>query len=314
MNLNSVLKSERKRPLVSICIPTRGRVGILKQTLESIYEDKSIDLSLFEVIVSDNSDSDEINELFPFFENKKNLFFVKSESDGFMNSINALNNGKGVFLKLLNDYSYFYDNSFRRLIIFFENEENNKNCISFTSNSLGINNVNFYSSFESFIVNLSFYSSWSSAFCIRKEKFDSVKDSIKYNKQFPHTSLLFEEHNSAGFVVNDVIYFKNQIVPKKGGTDLFHDFAVIYLQMLEELFKKDLIKKQSFNRVKSDLFKKFIVYWYYSTKVRSNDFSYYVENTKDRILVYYSSIEYYKLVILAHFLIVKSFLKRLINK
>ncbi len=313
---SSLTASERNRPLVSICIPTRGRVEILKKTLESIYEDDSIDLSLFEVIISDNSKTDEINVLLPFFEKKNNLIFVKSDSEGFMNSINALKYGSGIFLKLLNDYSYFFDDSFRRLLTFFENQQNNKNCISFTSKSLGRNDIIIYTSFESFIINLSFYSSWSSAFCIRKEKFDLIESNVKYNRQFPHTSLLFKEYDSAGYVVNDVIYFKNQIVPKKGGTDLFSDFAVVYLKMLEDLLKKGLINRESFNYVKSDLFSKFLVTWYYLTKVRSNDFSYYVDNTKERILVYYSSFEYYKLIILAHLLIFKSFLirfKRIIN-
>jgi glycosyltransferase involved in cell wall biosynthesis len=307
-NINSI---ERNRPLVSICIPTRGRVDILKQTLESIYEDKSIDLNLFEVVVSDNSSTDEINILLPFFKEQKNLIFVKSESEGFMNSINALKHGKGVFLKLLNDYSYFFNNTFSQLINFFKNQEDKKNCISFTSNTLRSNNVTFYSSFDTFIINLSFYSSWSSAFCIRKEKFDLISNDIKYNKQFPHTSLLFEEYNSEGFIVNDILFFKNQIVPKKGGTDLFHDFAVTYLQMLEELLNKKLIKKESFNHIKKDLFKYFLVPWFYLTKIDSNDYSYYVKNTKERIIIYYSSFEYYKLVTSAYFMMAKSFLRKI---
>ena len=194
--------------------------------------------------------------------------------------------------------------------IFFENQQNSKKCISFTSNSLGWNDIIIYSSFESFITNLSFYSSWSSAFCIRKEKFDLIVNKVKYNKQFPHTTLLFEEYDSDGYIVNDTIYFKNQIVPKKGGTDLFSDFAVVYLKMVEDLLVAGLISRDSFNHVKSDLFSNFIVNWYYLTKVRSNDFSYYVENTKERILVYYTSFEYYKLIILAHSFIFKSFLAR----
>lgn len=312
--MNNIISQNKQKPLLSLCIPTRDRVEILKKTLESIYQDNSIDINLFEVIVSDNSPTDEINELKIFFQDKENLFFIKSDSIGFMNSINALENGNGVFLKLLNDYSYFFDNSFFDLITFFKSQVGKKNCISFTSSALNNNEIVYYSTFDSFLLNLSYFSSWSSAFCIRKEKFDSLKGVISYNNQFPHTSLLFEEYDSTGYVLNDIQYFKNQIVPKKGGTDLFHDFAVVYLNMLDVIQKNGIIQKQVFNNIKSDLFKKFLVEWYYNTKIKPNNYTYNVKNTKERILVHYSSKSYYKLLAFAYLLPFKSLLNYLNKK
>ena len=48
--------------LVSICIPTYKREEIVRQTLKSIFS-QGVDASLFEVCITDNSDSDETKNL-----------------------------------------------------------------------------------------------------------------------------------------------------------------------------------------------------------------------------------------------------------
>ena len=48
---------------LSICIPTNGRIEILKKTLDSIYANFEVSYSEFEVVLSDNSLDNELLDL-----------------------------------------------------------------------------------------------------------------------------------------------------------------------------------------------------------------------------------------------------------
>jgi abequosyltransferase len=287
-------------PLVSICIPTRNRVDILANTLDSIYSDSSIDRNWFEVVVSDNSPTDEIGKIKEFYEPFGNIRFIKSDCVGFMNSINALDNGNGVFLKLLNDYSYFFNDSFSRLINFFVEYQDKNISVSFTSGLLKSGEIVSYDSFEEYMLKLSYFSSWSSAFCIRKVSFVELRKGIIFDGQFPHTSLVLADRKSDVYIVSDILYFKNMTVPNKGGTDLFMDFSVTYLGLLKPLINQRIISQMTFNSIKKKLFYDFLVIWYYRTKIRRKNFTYYVSDTHKRILVNYSFFEYFSLIFLAY--------------
>ena len=93
------------KPIVSICIPTYGRVEILKNTLDSIFS-QCVESAKFEVCISDNSPTDETEQMLKlYFSDKTNLVYSKSTSEGFINSIEALKLGDGKFLKLHNNYT-----------------------------------------------------------------------------------------------------------------------------------------------------------------------------------------------------------------
>jgi abequosyltransferase len=290
----------KNHPLVSICIPTRNRVDILKNTLDSIYSDTSVDRSMFEVVVSDNSSTNEMDVIKGLYESMGNIRFVKSDCVGFMNSINALDHGNGVFLKLLNDYSYFFEDSFQRLINFFQKNQERSISVSFTSGMLKYNEIRSFDSFESFMFNLSYYSSWSSAFCIRRTAFLELRSIIDFDGQFPHTSLVLADRNSEAYIVNDLLYFKNMTVPKKGGTDLFKDFSVTYLGLIKSLIEEKIISNKTYNLIKKRLLYDFLVIWYFNTKIKPNNYTYYVSNTYKRILVNYSIYDFISLIFLAY--------------
>lgn len=297
-------------PLVSICIPTRDRVDILKNTLDSIYSDTSVDRSRFEVVVSDNSPTNEMDAIKGLYEPMGNIRFVKSDCVGFMNSINALDHGRGLFLKLLNDYSYFFDDSFKKLINFFHENQERSISVSFTSGMLKNHEIMSCDSFEDFMNNLSYFSSWSSAFCIRRDVFLELRSNIAFDAQFPHTSLVLADRNSEVYIVNDALYFKNMTVPKKGGTDLFKDFSVTYLSLIKRLVAEKVISQKTFNSIKQKLFYEFLVTWYYNTKVKRKNFTYYVSNTYKRILVNYTFCDYLVLVFLAYLMPFKHLLHK----
>ena len=295
---------------LSICIPTNGRIEILKNTLDSIYNDCKVSFVKFEVILSDNSTNDELLDLLDSYKNIPNIVYQKTNCNGFLNSINALKMGKGLLLKLHNNYTMFSKNGLYDLISLIEQEQNNKPLFFFKNS--GKQKTKDYDSFDSFNYDLSFWNSWSSGFSIWKEDFNKISN-LEVNKMFPHTSLFLLQHSKKKFVINNLPYFINQDVLSKGGYDLFKTFGVDYLKMIEQTMNNGHISKKTFDKIKKDLFFDFLSVWYRNTKISKNDYTFELENIKQSISVYYFKTGYYKLIFFSHIVDFKFKIKAVIN-
>lgn len=294
---------------LSICIPTKGRLEILKNTLDSIYLDYEGSHEEFEVVISDNSTDDLLPQMLSQYDCHPNIVYEKTTSEGFLNSINALKMGKGMFLKLHNDYTIFKAGALSEMISFIKHEATAKPLIFFSNDEKGNNKIARFNSFDSFIYDLSFLNTWSTGFAIWKEDFHKYSRK-EVNKIFPHTSLMLYQYEKKSFVINDVSLFSNQEVNKKGGYNLFNAFAVQYLKMVEDCLKQKQISLRTFKHIKQDLFKKFLVVWYYNTKVAINQYTFDLSDIKASITVFYSEIEYYRMIISAHKMAVFKSVKR----
>lgn len=101
---------ETKQPLLSICIPTYNRANVLKDNLDSLVRTEGFSDEV-EVIISDNCSTDETKQIGKFFSEKySNIKFFRNDCNvgAEQNVLFALERGTGLFLKLINDYSFFY--------------------------------------------------------------------------------------------------------------------------------------------------------------------------------------------------------------
>lgn len=298
-------------PIISICIPTKDRIEILRKTLNSIYSSNTLNFEEFEVVISDNSESDELQEVIvKEYEQISNIHYYKSQQKGFLNSISALEFGKGKLLKLHNDYTMFSNGSLERLISFVKDYMAEQPFIFFSQGILRNQTIKEYNCFNDFVFDLSYWITWSTAFSIWREDFLKLKNK-EIDSIFPHTSLLFFESNKEKFVVNNLDYFKNQNIPSKGGYNLFYGFSVIFLRMLEKSKLNNDITQDTFSKIKKDLYYKFLMLWYYNTKVIRNKYSYDMTNIKSSICTYYTMFEYIKLILLAYLLSIKKVVRKI---
>lgn len=289
---------------LSICIPTNGRLEILKNTLDSIFINCEVNFSDFEVVISDNSSDNMLLELLDSYKEFPNIVYGKTTSEGFLNSINALNMGSGLFLKLHNNYTIIKNGALKQIISFIKNEEINKPVTFFTNGALKNIDVDTFDAFDTFSSQLSYWNTWSTGFAIWKEDLEKYSQK-NLNKMFPHTSLLLRQNDKKNFIINNKSIFINQEVSQKGGYNLFKTFGVDYLKMMDELQKKAIISTITFNKIKSDLFNIFFVEWYFNTKIRNNNYSYDLTDIKGSVKEYYSIREYYYLIFLSYFLYIK---------
>lgn len=294
------MKNKVNSPIVSICIPTYGRIQIMKNTIDSIYN-QEVDNSLFEVCISDNSPTDETKEMLEtYFKDKTNLIYNKSICEGYYNSIEALKLGKGKFLKLHNNYTMFRSEMLETFIKMIDGYLE-QDCVIF--NTFGaieqLNNVGIYSSFNEFINCITYFSTWSTSFGIWKKDFDLICDSIDFDTMFPHTSLLFSQTNKEKYIVDNTLYFDNQDVGKKGGYNLPETFGNRYLGMVQKLYQQKFIFDKTYSNIKFGILD-FIAQWYLKVRIHPEKYTFSFDNWEKIIFDLYGNegneyiLSYYK--------------------
>lgn len=274
MNSNNKIQ-----PLLSICIPTCLRPEILRQTLAAIYNEV-IDHSLFEVCITDNSETNETEDLLlSEFSDIDNLHYKHVQVKGFLNSIEALKLGNGKFLKLHNDYSVFKKGTLNRMVSLIKKEDNEKSLIFFSMGMLNNkSDVMAFNDFDSFMFNISYFSTWSSGFAIWKDDFiQLLGDNIDINYMYPHTSFLFNLTNKNKYIVDDFYYVDNVSLKKKGGYNLVDNFVRIYLTMVDELKTNGFISAKTYSKIVNNIMR-FCAYWYNNVKIHGDIYTFTFDN------------------------------------
>ncbi|MGL4886951.1 glycosyltransferase [Aeromonas veronii] len=303
--------------LLSICIPTtNGRADVLDGTLKSILESSmGSGHSVLEVVVSDNSSSDEIfNVVHHYMVLGLNINYHRSDEKTFYNLIQSLRLARGDFIKLHNDYSNFNQGGLLSLINFINAHKDNKEQVLFTNGNLSFKGVRHFSLFNDFIRASSYWNTWASGFSMWREDFEKLdcsKDNLDQN--FPHVSLLFDNNKKESFVINNDMIFLGQEVKGKGGYNIFKLFCVDYPDMLLGLVSRGLITQKTYRSVLVDMRNKFVPLWLSASVYSNNKFTFdntgYEESLKhvydgfDITLIKAISVKYY----------LRSYIKRLFN-
>lgn len=131
-------------PKVSICIPAYEQPKNLEKCLESISIQNFKD---FEVIVTDDSKSDELIPIIDYFRNNINIkYYRNSPSKGSPENWNeSIRYAKGKYIKILHHDDYFFkSDSLEKMVNLLENNPQNK--ILFCSSRHVDSSYNYYSS------------------------------------------------------------------------------------------------------------------------------------------------------------------------
>ncbi|MCF2155404.1 glycosyltransferase [Photobacterium carnosum] len=279
--------------MISICIPTKNRDSLLKDTIDSIVN-SSVDSNLYQIVISDNSDNELTYILSEkYIEKGYNIKYYKNEVSGFYNSIKSLLIADGDFLKLHNDYTTFSPGMFEKFCEVIRINSKDKPIIFFSNGELKLkSNIITLENIDGFIEKTSFYNTWSSAFSIWKEQLDILDiEPSALDAMFPHTSLLFQ-HDFNAYLVDDNIYFRNNTVNKKGGYNIFYNFCILYLGMVKTLLDNKKISHRSYLYLKLNMLRRFVAPWYYQTIYIENEFTFDNTSAKSNIISAYGNVGY----------------------
>lgn len=280
----------QNKPLLSICFPVFDREEIFRNSLQSIYGQKDIDnyLDDFEIVISDNNPQQVIKAVVSEFD-YPNLHYHATECEGFLNSFHAMTYANGEFIKLQNVQAMLTEGALLRIIEQLRSLRERKPIV-FYSNGLLLNFViNTYKSFDEFIKNTSYWTSWSNSTGIWKEDFDKIKDQVKLNKLFPHTSVLYTQTDKLEYVVDDRPLTITQHVPNRGGFNKFHAFSVDYPSLIDNLYQKGCITERTKIYVFNKLAWEFLPQLYYNVFVRKVE-NYDAKGLEDDLRLYYPNI------------------------
>ena len=119
---------------------------------------------------------------------------------------------------------------------------------------------------------------------------------IKFAPMSPNVSLMFNSKTKNLFVIDDIKFGGGQDSSGKYGYDVFYTFAVLYLDLVNQVRIDGYLKKESFVKIKKDL-----AHWlrgiYFEMGVEGNKGNYILKDIMTDLSVYYTKEEYYKMVI-----------------
>lgn len=286
--------------LLSICIPTNGNLKWILPTLDAIYS-QHVDITLYEVVVTDNGVNSTLFQDLSSYYQYENFHYVRTSDCGFLNLVTSLKCGNGLLRKMLNHRSIIIPGTIKRWLHFAEIYKETKPILYFSDFRLNRGECINCKNLDSFVYNLSYWSSWSAGLSIWDIDASRI-DTIELNKMFPNTSILFNIRENTEYVICDEKYQEMQDETGKGGYDLFHTFAVTYLDILSVLRIHNKISEKTFIFIKKDLYN-FLSIWFRTLLFYKNRYTFTNSEIKDSFAVYYSGWSYYCLYFLSYFIL-----------
>jgi abequosyltransferase len=254
--------------LLSICIPTYNRSGVLDETLNKLFSNPEFDDNKIEVIVSDNCSADNTAEVVSKYPLVR--YYCNSENVKDRNFSIVLGYATGSYIRLFNDTLSFKEGALRRML---ERIEKHIGC---DSNLFFYGNMFLHSNCKKevvgknlFIKTVSFHSTWIANFGVWREDFE------KLNKKDQYAELQFVQVDWSYRILDNnkktTIYFDNLFdvtVPnKKGGYNVFDTFVNKYLYII----KKEQFSLLDYGVEKYRLCKYFVYPWLIILFVKEND-------------------------------------------
>lgn len=293
---------------LSLCIPTDGKVELVKPAIESIYN-QNADTTRIEVIVTDNGESDELEKLVKNF-SFPNFHYYRTRAIGFTNQIDAIEKSSGLFCKLVSHRCRMLPGSINELLSIVDRYKDTKPIIYCTDGYIKADEIVECSNIDEFLSAMSYRTTWSGGTCAWKEDIANIRN-ITVNKLFPHTLFLFQLRDESKYIIWNKKITVMQDDRKKGGYDFYHAFAVDYLDILHQLRISSKITTNTFLKVKNDLFG-FLTDNYIIEVIIPSRHQYILSGIKESMSVHYGRMYYYYMILIAYLILPYKVFRKLV--
>lgn len=286
--------------LLSICIPTNGVSRWVVPTVRQIYS-LGTDNDIFEVVVADNAPNEDMSAAMEEFAAYPNFRYVKTQAKGFYNIVENFVQARGDFMIKINHRCLLEKGSIERIYQLGCEYIDRKPLVFFSNGHLKENKRMEFSSFEEYLCKLSFWSSLSEGLFFWKEDIQEVPN-IKFAPMSPNVSLMFNSKAKKLFVIDDTHFGGEQDPTGKYGYDFFYTFAVLFLDLVNQVRIDGFLSSEGFIHIKQDL-----AHWlsvgYYEKKVMGHKDKFLLKDIKKSMCVYYTKDQYYRMVLYATFVL-----------
>ena len=276
--------------LLSICIPTNGVSRWVVPNVKQIYS-LGTDNDIFEVVVADNAPNEEMDAAMAEFLKYPNFRYVKTKAEGFYNIIENFLQAKGDFMIKINHRCLMQKGSLERIYQLGCEYIDRKPLIYLSNGLLKEDRRMEFDTFDGYLRKLTYYSSLSEGLFFWKEDLLDVPN-IKFAPMSPNVSLMFNSKTKNLFVIDDILFGVLQDSTGKYGYDLFNTFAVLYLDLVNQVRIDGYLSKDGFIQIKKDLFK-WLCGYYYLMDVKGEKGNYIINEVRKNMSVYYSKYDYW---------------------
>lgn len=310
--------------LLSICIPTNGVARWVMPTLQNIYS-LGTDESIFEVVVADNGgESSDLKDAIKKFTSHANFRYIPTKVEGFYNIIENFALANGDYMIKLNHRCILHKGMIEYIYGQAEKYYDKKPLMFFLNGNMGFNEIREYSNFNDFLYDFSYMSSLSEGLFFWKEDIQRIPE-IKFAPMSPNVSLMFDSRRKKNFVLDGTIICHDQDSKGKYGYALFQTFAVLYMDLINEVRIDGSIKTKTFLKIKKDIYN-FLSQCYISMINDGALENYTLDDMKESLSIYYTEKEYYNLyykvkyyihpknIVLKPFLTIKSIIDRTLKR
>lgn len=284
--------------LLSICIPTNGVSRWVVPNVRQIYS-LVTDPEIFEVVVADNAPNEEMDAAMAEFSKYPNFRYVKTQAEGFYNIIENFVQARGDFMIKINHRCLMQKGSIERIYQLGCDYIDRKPLMFFSNGNLNENRLMEFDSFDGYLRKLSYWSSLSEGLFFWKEDLLEVPH-IQFAPMSPNVSLMFHSKTKHMFVIDDIRFGGAQDAAGKYGYDVFNTFAVLYLDLVNQVRIEGFLSKEGFIQIKRDL-SKWLREVYYDMDVKGNSGNYILKDIKKSLSVYYTKDEYYRMALYTRF-------------
>ena len=235
------LNELKRKPSVSLCIPTNGVSEWIFPVLDSIYE-QGVSNDKFEVVITDNGDNNDFkHKIKDYLSKYDNIKYAETDAEPFRNEIESYKRSKGDLIKFVNHRTKLVPGTLDKLIKIVSDYGDTRPIIYFSNGFLNIpQKIQEYDAFDSFVDSLSYLSSWSTGMTIWREDFNNLPEHTdEYNELFPHTTVLFKERKRGKYIIDDSVIFDEIDTGNKpkGNYDLFYAFGVEFPWIISTLHR-----------------------------------------------------------------------------
>lgn len=279
--------------LLSLCIPTNGKVEWIIPVIESIYA-QDVEDSLFEVVVTDNGVNDDLQKVVKDY-NYSNFHYYRTKAQGFTNQIDAFEKCNGEFCKMLNHRNVMMPGSIRQLLNFIALYRDTKPILYCAEGHAKGGEYIECSNIDEFVKSMSFWISWSAGVGVWHEDIQNIRNECIDNL-FPHTVYLFGLRDNSRYVIWNGKYAQMASDSGKGGYDVFYAFAVRLLDIVNGLRTSGRISISTYLDFKKQLYG-FNKSLYYNEVLMPTKHTFILQNIRESMQVYYGDYYYRKMVV-----------------
>lgn len=246
-------------PLLSICIPTYNRCAYLKNTINSIICQKEFLDGLAEVVISDNASTDGTEQMARSFALRfANIrYFRNPENIRDRNFPLALRRGKGIYRKLYNDTLLCRPGSLKYICSLIKLYTGTGAVLFWLDGRVNnrVEEVAECTDFEQFVDAASIWTAWIGAFGLWESECDRITNDLSGCEiGLWQCKRIYEmtEARGGALAINKPLFFNQEVAKRDMSYGLYQVLHLNYLSILNSYMEKDLISRQTYEKIRID--------------------------------------------------------------